>query len=491
MKRDYPLSLQSKDNTVPTRLVLHFSLTEEDITKFVSKVGASNNGSLSIEIVFNQNSRRIGYTIGVLEKKGKGAVSYKEKIDLVVEFLVNSIYFQYIPAVRTENQSMAILRDMVSEELSNIQDSEYSNAIDVVRKKQEELMRRISQQVSERIKVFLPSIRNAEIILSESIRRYMRNDIGFFVDDGNRTNLSYKGEGIKSLVTLALLNSIANKDISRIVAIEEPESHLHPEAIHQIQNVIQSISENSQVIITTHNGVFVNRTDISSNIIVDNGVCDRATSLKQIRELLGIQLSDNLVASEIVVIVEGEDDALSLKSVLRQLSSKIDNAIRNKKLDFTSLGGATNLKYKCSLYASLMCKYYVIVDGDECGRASLQEAVQKGLVTYKNLAVLNAYGEKKESEFEDFLKKDLYAKMLIDDYGVEINSSAFKGNKKKWSERLKRTFLDQCKPFDDKIEAEIKSKIATLISESKVESIFPEYCLNTMKSIALQIENLI
>ena len=40
-------------------------------------------------------------------------------------------------------------------------------------------------------------------------RSLIRRDIEFVVDDGNKTNLSYKGEGIKSLITLALLNKVA------------------------------------------------------------------------------------------------------------------------------------------------------------------------------------------------------------------------------------------------------------------------------------------
>ncbi len=492
-QRDYPVSLQNEDKALPTRLVLKFTLNDEDIAKFRDSVGVGNNGSLSIEIKYNKLDKSNKPNIKVLEKRGKGAETYKEKIDKIIEFLACNIFFQYIPAVRTEERSMDILNDLVNEEFANIRDDEYNKALEIVQNKQDEIIKKLSKEISDKIKVFLPDIDSTEICLNRnSSRYYSRNAIEFFVNDGNRTNLSFKGEGIKSLITLALLNSTTNKEITRIVAIEEPESHLHPEAIHQIHNVLQSISDTNQVIITTHNGVFVNRLDISSNIIVDNGKGEQAKSLSEIRELLGVQLSDNLVAAEVMIIVEGSDDMKSFRSIFSKLSNKIKNAIKNKKLDFTDLGGATNLKYKCSLYASLMCKYYAIVDGDKCGISSYNEAIQKGLLSTKNCAVLYAYGDAYESEFEDFLKKELYQEKIFNEYGVDINKKEFKGRRKKWSDRLKETFLKQGKVFTKNTEAEIKMKIAGLIeSTDDITNIFPECYLEVVQSIATQIEELL
>lgn len=429
-ERDYPVSLQSSDQLYPTVLVLEFSFDSGDIAKFKNVVGLSNNGSLSIEISYNQDNK---HTIRVLGKRGKGATSYKAKLKIIINFLIANIVFQYIPAIRTEEDSLQILSSLVNQELKSLdEDADYIEAMKVVHKKQTQLMDGLNEKISEIVKVFLPDLVRTEIELNDSQRK-IRRSFDFYVDDGTRTNLTYKGDGIKSLITLALLNSSSRKNVSRIIAIEEPESHLHPEAIHQINSVIQQISETSQVIITTHNGVFANRLNISSNILINNGLGEKASSLKEIRELLGIRLSDNLVAAEVVVIVEGEDDSISFKSILTKLSTKIKNAVRNKKLDFTDLGGATNLKYKCSLYSSLMCRYYAIVDGDECGIAAYEEARQKGLIK-NNCAILYAYGDNKESEFEDFLKKDLYKDIILSNYGVDIDVAEFKHCKNKWSD---------------------------------------------------------
>lgn len=49
------------------------------------------------------------------------------------------------------------------------------------------------------------------------------------------------------------------KSDTPVIIIEEPESHLHPEAINQLNAIIESLSENNQVIVTTHNPLFVVR----------------------------------------------------------------------------------------------------------------------------------------------------------------------------------------------------------------------------------------
>ncbi len=491
-ERDYPMSLQARGKNNPTVLVLDILLNEKERRDFIQQVGIENNGRISVEITYKNGSGYDNFTIAILKKRGKGATSYKNKIAQVIAFIAQNINFQYIPAVRTETRSLSLLRDLVSDELAHINDNEYNDALKVVQNKQKELMSKLSEEISEKIKIFLPTVKRADIILNDDIKRSLiRGDIEFVVDDGNKTNLSYKGEGIKSLITLALLNSTSNSDTSRIVAIEEPESHLHPGAIHQIHSVIQSISETNQVIITTHNGVFVNRLDLSSNIIIDNGVGNLATSIDDVRTLLGIQLADNLICTDTVIIVEGSDDVTSLKSVLSQISGKIRDAIRNKKLSFVDLGGASNLKYKCSLYASLMCKYYVIVDGDKCGIEAKTTAIQNGLLSEKDVFILYAYGDSKESEFEDFLSKEVYKEMILSDYGVDVNAASFKGCKKKWSDRLKDTFLKQGKEFNDKTEEEIKRKISKLVEGSQLSAIFPTCYLENMQCIATQIERLL
>ena len=124
---------------------------------------------------------------------------------------------------------------------------------------QQNVLDTISKQLLEPLKVFLPDLKDVSIIQNNHMRsyRYFRSDVEIIIDDGIPTSISYKGDGIKSLVTLAILKDMKSSTGASIIAIEEPESHLHSGAIHSLIEVIQNISKNNQVIITTHNPLFV------------------------------------------------------------------------------------------------------------------------------------------------------------------------------------------------------------------------------------------
>jgi putative ATP-dependent endonuclease of OLD family len=96
--------------------------------------------------------------------------------------------------------------------------------------------------------------------------------------------LARKGDGVQSLAALSLMRQVSDAAPGRqlILAIEEPESHLHPTAIHQLKAVLAAIARTSQVIMTTHCPLFVDRTNVKSNIVVHNR---RAVPAKSVREM--------------------------------------------------------------------------------------------------------------------------------------------------------------------------------------------------------------
>lgn len=113
----------------------------------------------------------------------------------------------------------------------------------------------------------------------------------------------------------------------RLLAIEEPESHLHPRAIHQLRVVLDELSTQHQVILTTHCPLFVDRTNLKSNIIVNKKRASPAKNVAELRDILGVRASDNLRNAEIALVVEGEDDRLALLALLPVVSKRIGTAI--------------------------------------------------------------------------------------------------------------------------------------------------------------------
>ena len=71
---------------------------------------------------------------------------------------------------------------------------------------------------------FLPQLTDVEIKSRgrRLVWRGFRNDVDVILNDGTPTSILYKGDGIKSLVSLAILKESKNEIGASIIAIEEP-----------------------------------------------------------------------------------------------------------------------------------------------------------------------------------------------------------------------------------------------------------------------------
>jgi hypothetical protein len=246
-----------------------------------------------------------------------------------------------------------------------------------------------------------------------------------------------------------------------ILAIEEPESHLHPFAIHQLRAVLAEIAGKHQVIMTTHCPLFVDRTSIKSNIIVHKNKAVPARDVRQIRSILGVRAADNLQNAELVLLLEGEEDRKVLVALLRHHSPVLLAAIEQRALGFDSLMGGSNLSYKLTQLREAMCMAHCFLDHDKCGLDAQKRAELDGLITLVDVTLATCDGMA-ESEIEDLYNDDLYAAMLLNKYGVSTASPRFKGNRK-WSDRLRETFKHQGKPWSDVMEMRVKADIAELV----------------------------
>lgn len=200
------------------------------------------------------------------------------KSDIIAKFISERISVNYIPAIRTENDALHEIRNSVAERLDVLEQNEsYLEAMDTINQLQQDILNDIAVGIKQPLQEFMPKIKEVKLQIADERRRnYFRSGIDIIIDDGNPTNIEFKGDGIKSLTAIALLKEHALKSSTPVIIIEEPEAHLHPEAINQLNSIIEGLSENNQVIVTTHNPLFVVRDNISRNIIIDNGTAKPA-----------------------------------------------------------------------------------------------------------------------------------------------------------------------------------------------------------------------
>ena len=457
--RDFPLQFQNRKTGTESIFTLLFRLEGNEVNEFHNDIKIGGNEDIPVRIKFGKgNSYKI-------EVPKRGSSSYNKKSTQIASFISKRISFNYIKAIRTENMAIRALINIIREELASLRNNEeYRNAYDKIIELQQLKLDSISSTLLEPLKVFLPKIKNLKIIKeNEDIlgRSSYSSDFDIIIDDGTPTSINFKGDGIKSLVSLAILKERTNTKAASIIAIEEPESHLHSGAIHSLCEVINRISEKNQVILTTHNPLFVQQNYIKSNIIVDKGEAHPAKNISEIRDVLGVLAADNLRNSNKVIVVEGEDDKLYLTKILALKSSNIDKALKSNTLIILPLSGASNLSHILAILQRELCQYVILLDNDSAGKEACDVAVENGLATPAQVKFTICNGMA-SSEIEDCIKPSVYKKLIFDTFGVSLDCKEFRNNKK-FSDRVKDCFLAQGSLWNDNIERRVKYIIATTL----------------------------
>lgn len=395
--------------------------------------------------------------------------------------------------MRSSEQAERVVGELVGEQLRTLEENEtYQEAMKTIASLQDPILNAISETIRTNLASFLPDVTDAKVEIPEQRRsRAFVRETQVKVNDGTETDLRAKGDGVQSLAAISLLRHRINTRTGQrdlIIAIEEPESHLHPSAMHRLNGVLNEIASEHQLVISTHNPVFVQRSKIDANIIVEKRKAEPAKSIAQIRDSLGVRMQDNLQSCEAVLVVEGEEDRIVMHSLLAKESTQLRKALTSNRLGIDTLGGGTNLGYKLTQLRLSLCEIHVLLDDDDCGRDSLQKCLDGNLLTIAQATLTKCQGMN-DTELEDWFRRDIYEQHIFDEYGVYIGNNKFRHNNAKWSDRLKKVFEDSGKSWDKHVEAKIKSEVAELVVASN-NPVMPSR-QTVFKSLVTSLEELL
>jgi len=348
---------------------------------------------------------------------------------------------------------------------------------------------RLATQVQETVSEFLPSIRSVELRLEKEDRyRALSGAAEVIIDDGNKTSLASKGEGVQSLVALALMResiSTESRARNKVIAIEEPESHLHPKAVHELREVITELSQNNQVVLTTHSPLFASPKNISGLIIVKDSKATQASTLKEVRECLGVRLSENLTSARMMLMVEGTDDKISLESILPKVEPRLKAYLDSGEIIIDPLGGASHLPSRIGAHRANMCLTYALLDNDAAGKSAVKSALDGGLIKTSEYT-LTTIPSMNESEFEDYFDPKTYKELFIREFGVDptIKHPTAKG--KKWSSNIEALFKASGKIWNDNEKSRVKFVLAKYAAEVGLKIIKQER-MDSLKAFASSV----
>jgi predicted ATP-dependent endonuclease of OLD family len=462
---DFPRSLQKGDQDGQTILSLNFELTEKERTAFKAQCGSEINGNLPLEI--RVGSRGAQFKV---RKPGRGAKSYEKNSNKIAVFVSQNFSFEYIPAIRPEELSLEVVGNLLERELEILSyDKKYKEALKTIDDLHRPIYARLEATVQEQLKKLLPTVRKVKISPSQGpIYRGRFRVPQLIIDDGTETTLEAKGDGIKSLAAISLMRATkaGGKAGSFVVAIEEPESHLHPAATRQLATVLHEMAAEHQVIITTHSPLLVARNKLEANIIVSKSRATPAGSIKAIRDSLGVQVGDNLTQAEYVILVEGKTDIQILNALFANRSQEFSDLLGSGRVVFDDLGGAGNIAYKISSLSQAITTQILITDDDKAGREADKKAEQAGLCEKYRFGLKRPATSFRSTELEDMIDPDLYWNILQSNHGVNLDRTIFLGSQNSWSDRMKITYEAGAKRWSPSIENNMKNTIADLVSKS-------------------------
>jgi putative ATP-dependent endonuclease of OLD family len=453
-ERDFPLSLQTQSPTGRSEFTLEFELSADDLAAFRRQVQFNLASNLKVKLQFGHEDT--GFE-AMMQGPGKKALNTHRAE--IAQFIRDRISAQYVSAIRPSEMAFEIINAMIERELQVLQnDAGYLDLLLQLRQKRQLILDSLASKLKSTIGDFVSGINTVTISPEEERSGVMRSGFRLLVDDGACTDLGMKGDGIISLATIAIIRHVSQESLeskSLILSIEEPESHLHPRSVHGLRRVLKEISRQHQVIITTHSPILVEREIVRQNILVQSGHASRAKKIEDIRDALGIQLSDNLSAAYLVLLVEGEEDRDLLNVWLAGLSERIAESLQHRLLMIDHLAGATNLGYKASFYKQNVCNIHAYLDDDDNGRGAITEAKGRNMIEDAdyNLASRRRMAN---SEIEDLILLESYAGKVQERYGVDLNQALFRGGDAKWSDRARAVFRAAGKIWDRGTKMQLK-----------------------------------
>ncbi|MCY1126293.1 AAA family ATPase [Frigidibacter sp. RF13] len=457
---DFPISKQDRANaTSTTNITLEFELDEAETLSFKEEVKSNLNGTLPLMISFGPDQLNVS-----IKKPGRGQASLTKKGARIADFISQRVNFEYIPAIRTAEAASKVISQLVERELFRLEsDPQFQTAVSRIDELQKPIFDDLASTIQSTITNFLPSVKSVELKGRQEARyRSLRRDVEIVIDDGNLTRLERKGDGVQSLVALALMRHASAQSARKrrtIIAIEEPESHLHPRAVHELRVVIEALAQENQVVLTSHSPLFVDPNNLRNTVIVKGSKAAPAAHVSEVREALGVRFSDNLQNARLVLLVEGTNDVTALRPILSARNEMLESALRNGTITFDHLGTASALRQKASFYQAGACGIQCFLDGDKAGRAAVDKAIGDRVINLRD-ANLCTVPHLQESELEDLYDRTLYGQTFLDEFGVDPRRRPAGKAKEKWSDAIGRLFRDAGKPWNDDIKAEVKGWLA-------------------------------
>ena len=344
---------------------------------------------------------------------GQGTRSTEgEDLIQLVERICKRVEFRYVPSLKDlQSDSFREITEELKRRLLSIwaggdrkKLTEKRERFATIRTEIEQLIQDSAAGLSKSLHDHFPDVATIKLAMASTELEDMIGTLDIFADDGHETLMKQKGSGIQGASIIHMLRILREtaprgQHQKRLFLwnIEEPETFLHPTAQRKLADMLQQQSKNTQILITTHSPIFVQRKNPSANVLFKREKQDGhyATqrislpgedSLRPIRESLGTSLADSLSLHELVVIVEGPSDVTVFSKAFERLCQRGELKLDRNYCAFVSGHGASQQATGLTILKSWspLNRAAAIFDYDREGRDSGAKKIKIKVVEDKD-----------------------------------------------------------------------------------------------------------
>ena len=300
---------------------------------------------------------------------------------------------------------------------------------------------------------FKAELEATEAIISEELFEYWSSnkhlDISFDIDKVTHPNnthiiehiLDVRVKNSRTRVSLPLKNRSKgfnwlfsflvwfkkiqeDQNSNYILLLDEPGLNLHASAQADLLNFIENLSENYQIIYTTHSPFMVPSTNLDRvRTVVDteqgSSISDSVqekdpNTLFPLQAALGYDIAQNLYISKNNLLVEGVSDLIYLQ-IMSGLMSETNRTPLKDDITIVPVGGLEKVSTFVSLLRGNNLNITCLLDSaiDPSSKSKLDKMVKEKIVKEKKIVFYDQFLEShKEADIEDIFTKSDYLKLF-------------------------------------------------------------------------------
>ena len=469
--RDSPKHIK-KITSIEIELI--FQLTDIEIEEFKHETGMTNNGELPLTIKIERDTLSL-----ISNKPGRGRITYNRNVPKIANYIDTRIGILSVPAIRDSTQMLEVAQDFAQRHLraSLFANEHYKALMQEIKQIEDGYLNTLSENITKQIQGYAQNVSEVELIRADR-RSTMPLIERLEITDNVRTSSTEKGEGLQSLIAIGLIQE-ATKQLghhkAHILAIDEPEAHLHPKAVRAISNTLRELATTQQVIIATHSPILVGQTQSHTNILVEKSTAQMRPTLKRIRQCLGIELSDSLASSPICILSEGITDCTIYKTLLCETSTKIKQGFENAQITIIPTYGVGKIERAIDIQRQFINQILILLDSDAAGRNTVDSLKNSHRVDESEVRLIPPLKRPRTSEveLEDMLQAEFIASTLNKKFGNSFRADDFNNVTTKWSNNFRHA-AQSAGIQDDAINA-AKKALSLAVEEQGIAAVRDEY----------------